>query len=220
MIKVNLLSTVPGVAPPKDLVPKEHRSALMGLGMLLVTAAGVGGYWWYLNRQHASIDAKIATAEAELVRLKEAATLVDRFTSRKAELAERLALIERLRTEKHGPVTLLETVSFSATDGLWLTEIKQSGLFFQIDGRALSMSSITDFAQQLQNSGIFKGPVEIMSAANEVLDEHAVVKFSLKAESPAPVGTPAPPPAGVKSNTITSAPAAPSPAGGSSGAGE
>ena len=72
MIKVNLLSTTPGVAPPKEWIPKEQRSALMGLGMLFITAVGVGGYWWYLKREHNSIDAKIATAEAELVRLKEA----------------------------------------------------------------------------------------------------------------------------------------------------
>jgi hypothetical protein len=85
----------------------------------------------------------------------------------------------------------------------------------------MSMSTITDFAQQLQNSGIFKGPVEILSAANELVDEHAVVKFSLKAEARAAIppvpGAPAGP---VKSNTITSAPAA-APAGGpSSGSGE
>jgi type IV pilus assembly protein PilN len=220
MIKVNLLSTTPGVAPPKEWLPKEQRSALMGLGMLFVTAVGVGGYWWYLKREHNSIDTKIATAEAELVRLKEASTLVDRATTRKAELAERLALIERLRADKNGPVTLLETVSYSTTEGLWLTEIKQTGAFFQIDGRALSMTSITDFAGQLQNSGIFKGPVEILSAANELVDEHAVVKFSLKAESLKMQPPPAAP-ATAKPNTITSSPAAPAPAAGnSSGAGE
>lgn len=215
MIKVNLLSTVPGVAPPKDFFPKEQRSALMGLGMLAITAVGVGGYWWYLNREQASIDTKIAAAEAELVRLKEAATLVDRATARKAELAERLALIERLRSEKRGPVTLLETVSLSTTDGLWLTEIKQTGSVFQIDGRALSMNSITDFALQLQTSGIFKGPVEILSAANETVDEHGIVKFSVKADTRPPAAPPAAPAGPPKAITSTA-----TDAGYRSGAGE
>ena len=209
MIKVNLLSTVPGAAPPKEWFPKEQRSALMGLGMLMLTAGGVGGYWFYLNRQHASVDSRIAAAEAELERLKEAATLVDRATARKAELTERVALIERLRAAKDAPVSLLETVNLSATDGLWLTEIKQTGVTVQIDGRSLSVSAITDFAEQLQNSGLFKRPVEIMSTANEAVDDHALVKFSLKAEAAPVQPVPAAP---SSSTTVTSAAPASAPA--------
>jgi Tfp pilus assembly protein PilN len=217
MIKVNLLSTVPGVAAPKEWIPKEQRSAMLGLGLLLLTAAGVGGYWWYLSSEHGAINTRIAAAEAELARLKEAATLVDRATARKAELAERVALIERLRAAKHAPVSLLETVSFSATDGLWLTEIKQTGTAVQIDGRSLSVSAITDFAEQLQNSGLFKRPVEIMSTSNETVDEHAVVKFSLKAEALPAQPVPA---AATSPTAVTSAaPAVPAPAAPQSGSG-
>jgi type IV pilus assembly protein PilN len=173
--------------------------------MLVVTAIGVGGYWWYLKREHTAVDARIAAAEAELARLKEAASLVDRATSRKAELAERVSLIDRLRAAKQRPVSLLETVSLSATDGLWLTEIKQVGEAVQIDGRSLTLRAVTDFAEALQNSGLFKRPVEILSTSNEAIDEQAVVKFSLKADSlPPPASATAPPAAGA-STTVTTA---------------
>ena len=56
----------------------------------------------------------------------------------------------------HGPVSLLETVSSSLPDGLWLTEIKQTGSIVQIEGRALSLTAVTDFTEQMQNSGLFK----------------------------------------------------------------
>ncbi len=212
MIKVNLLSTVPGVAPPKDWFPKEQRSALAGLGMLVVTAVLVGGYWWYLSGEHAAIDGKIAAAEAELVRLKEAATLVEKATARKAELAERVSLIERLRAGKNGPVSLLETVSLSTTDGLWLTEIKQAGPAIQIEGRSMSLSAVTDFAEQLQNSGLFKRPVEILSTSIDAVDEQAVIKFALKAESAPPTVVPVAPTAVTSSPTVTSPAPAQSPA--------
>ena len=190
MIRVNLLSTGPGAAPPREWFPKEQRSAALGLLLLMGTAVGVGGWWWYVRHQHASTEARIEQAEARLARLKDAAKLVDLVAARKSELTERLGLIDRLREAKRQPVSLLETVSRSVPEGLWLSEIKQTGTSVQVDGRAMSLTSITDFAAMMQSSGLFKMPVEILSTSTEVFEEANVVKFSIKAEAvkpPAPV---------------------------------
>src|SRR6187401_1491371 len=98
MIKVNLLATNPGSAPAREWLPRDQRSSLVGLAMLFVTLLGVGGWWFYLHRQGAALDTRIAAAETELIRLKQASKLVELTTARKNELAERLSLIERLRT--------------------------------------------------------------------------------------------------------------------------
>src|SRR5689334_6214295 len=102
MIKVNLLSNIPGATPQREWFPREQRSALMGLGMLMVTCAVVAGWWYYLGTVRSSIDARIATSEAQLEKLKEASKLVEKTSARKTELAERLAVIERLRAAKRG----------------------------------------------------------------------------------------------------------------------
>jgi type IV pilus assembly protein PilN len=187
MIRVNLLNQRAGAPVKRSLLPREQRSALVGLVVLLATAAGVGGYWWHLRSQRSAVEQAIVNAEAELVTLKNASVLVDKANARKNELSERLTLIERLRDAKRAPVTLLSTLSQSVVDGVWLTELKQAGLTVQIDGRALSVSSVTDFAQQLQNSGYFKRPVEILTTSTETFEETQVIKFSLKAEALAPV---------------------------------
>lgn len=190
MIRVNLLSTGPGAAPPRDWFPREQRSAALGLLLLVGTAVGVGGWWWYLRHEHAVTDARIEQAEARLARLKDAAKLVDLVAARKNELTERLGLIDRLREAKRQPVSLLETVSRSVPEGLWLSEIKQTGTAVQVDGRAMSLTSVTDFAETMQVSGLFKMPIEILSTSTEVFEEANVVKFSIKAEAiklPAPV---------------------------------
>ncbi len=183
MIRVNLLTTGPGAAPPREWVPREHRQALLGLGMLLVTALGVGGWWWYLKQQSAQAEIRIAEGDAKLEQLKDAVKLLEQATSRKAELAERLALIDRLRAAKRAPITLLETISRSVPEGLWLIEIKQTGSMVQIDGRAISLTSVTDFALGLQSSGMFKMPVEILTTTTEVIEETDVIKFSVRADA-------------------------------------
>lgn len=186
MIKVNLLATNPGAVPAREWLPREQRSALIGVALIVVTVASVGGWWWLLQNQRTNLDLQITTAETELVRLKEAAKLVELATARKTELAERLGLIERLRAAKRGPVNLLETISRSLPEGLWLTDMKQTGLVVQLEGRATSLTSITDFAELMQNSGLFKRPVEILTTSNDVIEERAVVKFAIRAESEKP----------------------------------
>lgn len=208
MIKVNLLATAPGASAPREWLPREQRSALGGLGMLMLTALVAGGWWYYLSHQQTTLDARIAGAETELVRLKEAAKLVERTNARKQELSERLALIDRLRSAKRAPVTLLETVSRSLPEGLWLTEMKQAGKMVQIEGRASSLTAVTDFAEQLQNSGLFKRPVEILTTTTEVIEELTLVRFVVKAEAAEQPTTPVTP-ATTSTAAATPAPASP-----------
>ena len=202
MIRVNLLAVSPGSAPPREWLPREQRSAAVGLGLLLITAVGVGGWWWYLRQQHTGVEAKIEAANAELTRLKAVAVLVERATTRRTELGERLALIERLRATQRGPVSMLEMLSRALPDGLWLMEIKQTGATVQIEGRAMSERWVTDFAEFLQNSGLFKRPVEIVTTLDEALEESAVVRFVVKAEA-------APPPPEKALTAVTAASPAP-----------
>ena len=77
----------------------------------------------------------------------------------------------------------------------------------QVDGRAMSLTSVTDFAERLQNSGLFNMPVEILTTTNDTVEDTTVVKFSLKADLVAqtPVTSPTQP------QPKPAAPAAPAP---------
>jgi len=210
MIRVNLLAQSPGTAPPKVWVPREQRTAVIGLGMLFATATGIGGWWWYLNHARENAEVSIARSEARLEDLKDELQVLEAARVRKSDLEQRLALIDRLREAKRGPVTLLETVSSSVPEGLWLLEIKQMTSAIQIDGRATSLTSVTDFAEMLQQSGKFKMPVEILTTLNETVEDTTVVRFSMRAEpaAPAPVVSTT-----AASTTASAAVSAPAPAG-------
>ena len=182
MIRVNLLASG-APSPRRALVPDISRAALAGVMLLLCTVGGLGYWWWSLGRQAVVVDARIAQSERDLVRLRDAAKLVDRAVARKTELSEKLALIERLRADQRGPVTMLSTISRSLSDGLWLMELNQRGNSIQLEGRASSLTSVTDFAERLQNSGVFDRPVEIVTTSMELVDELSVVRFALKAQA-------------------------------------
>ena len=205
MIRVNLLVSSPGASQPRVLISKEQKPAMMGLTMLLVTGLGIGGWWYYINQQRASTETSITTAETKIESLKDAMKLLESARQHKAELEERISLIERLRNAKHAPVKMLDLMNESITDGLWLMEIKQNATSVQIEGRAMSHTAITDFAQALQVSGFFKMPVEILTTMMEQVDEANVIRFVLKAE---PAAGPAIPTAGAAGATVAGRPGA------------
>ena len=186
MIRVNLLA--PGTEPaPRAwrrllVVPPEQRAALMGLSMLMITASGAGLWWWSVASEHKRVDAEIVAAEANLTRLQEAARLMEKATAREKDLRERLGLIERLRNTQRAPVMLLDTISRSMAEGLWLTELRQSGAGVTLEGRAVSYSALTDFIGRLQISGRFVRPLDIVNATAEALADSVVVRFTIRGE--------------------------------------
>lgn len=200
MIRVNLLA--PGTeASPQAwrrwlAVPQEQRAALLGLAMLMATAAGAGLWWWSVDRDRRAVDAEIAAAEVTITRLQEAARLMEKATTREKDLRERVALIDRLRATQRAPVMLLDTISRSLAEGLWLVELRQTGAIVQLEGRAVSYSALTDFIDRLQVSGRFVRPIDIVTTTTETIADTAVVRFAIRGEvgtgAVTPAATPAP----------------------------
>jgi Tfp pilus assembly protein PilN len=181
MIRVNLIGSQSSAKSP--IIPAASRATIVGLLLVVCTVGGVGAWWWNINREVTALDARIARSEQDLSRLQVAAKLVDRAVARKGELSARLALIDRLRTAQKGPVNLLSTISRSLTDGLWLMELTQRGPAVQIEGRATSLTAVTDFVERLQGSAVFDRPVEIVTTSMELVEEASVVRFAVKAQA-------------------------------------
>ena len=193
MIRVNLLGGGVGPVQAKAWVPAEQKSALVGLAMLMVTGVAVGGWWYYISYQRAATEEGILKAEARIEQLKDAMKLLETVRSQKAELEERLSLIDRLRAAKHAPVRMLDLLNASIPDGLWLMEVKQSSQSVTLEGRAMSQTAVSDYAKALQDSGFFKMPVEVVMTLMETVDETEVYRFLLKG-TPVAASPVAPPP--------------------------
>ena len=114
------------------------------------------------------------------------------FEQRKAQLQQRVVLIEQLRKSQTGPVHMLDQISRALPPMLWLTELKETTLDVTIDGRCTNLTGVSDFVSNLEASGYFKKSVEIVSTTSEPLSQPPgeLIKFSIKAEFQQP-GAPA-----------------------------
>lgn len=166
MIRVNLLRTARAperarIATPAAAVP------LACAVVLLVAAGGLGWWYWSLARQEEALAAELVTARQEAERLRTVIAEVAQFERRQADLRERVDLIERLRANQRVPVRLVDAVSRSLPDMLWLTQMKQTGPDLVIEGRSTTLIALSDLVGNLGNSPVFERPVELVDSQME-----------------------------------------------------
>ena len=194
MIRINLISQTR--EKPRRRVPA---ASLVGSGpkitvactlILALAALGIGWWYWSLRQEAGRLKDDIAVAEAETKRLQTLIVQVRQFETRKAQLQERVTLIEALRRGQSSPVHVLDAISRSVPDMLWLTQLDQKGPDVTIEGRCMTLTSISDFVDNLARSGWFKKPVEIVNSQVEQGPAGAgeLIKFTLKAQVVSPAG--------------------------------
>jgi len=148
------------------------------------------------------VDAEIAAAQQEAARLESLLAEVRQFDAQRGQLQQRVQLIERLRSGQSLPVQLLDHVSRSLPDMLWLTEMAQENGAITLQGRSTTLVALSDFVGSLGSGAVLQKPIEIVDSQVETARAAApgqrdveLITFTVRAQlTPAgPAGTTAPP---------------------------
>jgi type IV pilus assembly protein PilN len=162
MIKINLLSE--GKRPAavrKAKAGGEVRD--LALWMLLLGALlgvlGAGGYWWYLNGKLKEKQEEVAQAQKEVDALQAVIKEVEDFKKKKKNLADKIAIINDLKSNQRGPVRVMDYISRALPELLWLDRLKMNASTIEIDGRAFNPNAVANFMDNLDKVPEFKEPV-------------------------------------------------------------
>jgi type IV pilus assembly protein PilN len=204
MIRINLLAVERERSKKKATFQTGQKVTIACSLVLVGTLVLIGWRYLSLNSESKQLDIDIASAQQETTRLHGIILQVQEFEQRKAQLQQRVVLIEQLRKSQTGPVHMLDQISRSLPPMLWLTGLKQDADSITIDGRCTTLTGLSDFVANLEATGYFKKSVEIVSSQSEVMTTPPgdVVKFSVKGVFVAP-GEPAPAAKGAKQVTAT-----------------
>jgi type IV pilus assembly protein PilN len=196
MIRINLLAVERTPAKKKAVaLPAGQKLTICCTVILVLAGLFIGWRYWALARDSARLDADIAAAQQETTRLHTIIQQVQQFEQRKAQLQQRVVLIEQLRKGQIGPVHMLDQISRSLPPMLWLTELKQSGdSVVTIEGRSSTLTGLSEFVANLEASGYFKRSVEIVSTVTESPQQlqSELIRFVIKAEFQMPSAAPQP----------------------------
>src|SRR6185503_8053362 len=154
MIRINLLGGERQVKKKAIAFDIGQRLTMACSLNLVLTAAGVG-YWFYsLQQQSAQLDADIVRAQQEQLRLQSIIREVNQFEAQRAQLQQRVQLIEQLR----------DVISKSVPDMLWLTDLEQKGNDVTMAGNSTTLISLSDFVGNLGMSPLLQKPIEIVNS--------------------------------------------------------
>ena len=183
MIRINLMAVERGRGTTRRFGPELANKVTLACSTIFVAVVAI--VVWQLisvRAETARLDDQLRAVNESLASMADVVERRNEFEAQSAELARRVALIEQLREGQGGPVRMLDQVSRGLPAGVWLSELRQDGADITIQGRATSLTMLSDLVVALEASGYFTLPVEIVDSQLEPQAAGDVVRFELRAE--------------------------------------
>ena len=155
----------------------------VGLGLLfavvyVVAVLAVGYSWWSLVSEKSRLIAENDRTAKEIDTLK---ALLGQGANVKAQLADvrnRVKVIEELVQGQGRPVVMLDAFVDTVPRDLWITSFEDKGASLKIVGTAYSTRAVSEFMNNLRQSGKFKD-VDILVSRQDLSKSPIMVTFEV-----------------------------------------
>lgn len=193
MIKINLVSE--GKRPVVSRKTKEKlgiAGLTLGEGLFLLAlvlgALVIGGYWWYLRGEISERNDAITAAQREVDELAQVLQEVEDYKAKKEKLEHKIEVINGLKRNQWGPVRILDAISTSLPELLWLERMTLRGTDVEVTGKAFNTNQVASFIENLGRIPEFQEPrLRGTTKTGEVYQFTITFNFSM-APPPAPEG--------------------------------
>lgn len=169
MIKINLLEVEKERRPKAAAAgPGGAPTALLAILIFGAAAAGFFVHYWVKNGKLHALQEDVIHKRAQKKELEPYIKRVDELEARRNELAKKNHAIEELRSQRTIPVHIMDEMSRSLPEYLWLTNLSLQGARISIDGETLQEQAIPTYMKNLEASE-FIGGVQLMETHQRAL---------------------------------------------------
>jgi type IV pilus assembly protein PilN len=185
MIRINLLkpetkdfkeaAVTPGA--PEVTIKKSPN---FGSLIFLLLVIGLGSYAYLQQRAFDRENELLATAKLEKQKLQYVTAKLEEQKKLKASLERKINLINELRAQQDAAARMMDQLSRSLPDWVWLSEVTFDAKGLLIKGKALSNLLITDYMTSLENSPVFMN-VSLINSTQKKAQRNEYLEFSLSA---------------------------------------
>lgn len=190
MIKINLLSegkrAVRKAKPAASLLEGKDVGQYLIVAGLLLGALASAWLWWSLKQRIADQQEEIAIAQAEVEALGAVIKEVEEYKAKKAELERKIGIINDLKANQKGPVRVMDYVSKSLPELLWLDRMTMNATTIVVEGRAFNTNAVAAFIENLDRVPEFEEPT-LRDATEQAGGVYRfVIDFNYKFDAPKP----------------------------------
>jgi len=180
MIRINLL-------PVREERRKQDLQQFVALmaAVLIGSVALASVFHWSLRSDLSETKTAIKQTEQQIERFGPQLEKVQEYKKTKAQIEQKLAVIEELEESRSGPVHMLDELAIHAPDRLWITKLQASGRTVQISGLSLDNELVATFMTALESSAYFKG-VELQSTEAKTINGFKLNAFDVSAAVTSP----------------------------------
>lgn len=163
MIRINLIGSREG----EESSSRKLEGILAG-GVIGLVLAGIAMTYLAQQSTASTLDAAAAVLETDLVKIRQQDQEFKKMQEQKAEIEAKLHIVTTLTSKERraAPVHILDDLSASAPEYLWLIDFTERGGAALINGRAVDNQTIASFANDLAKSRYFQ-KVEIRETSQE-----------------------------------------------------
>jgi type IV pilus assembly protein PilN len=162
MIKINLVAETPAAAVTKRKRPEISLGARQGdiilVTTLLLSVAVVGGWGYYLHSKLEGLRRIEAEKKQERDKLQQFIDKVEELEAKREALKHKIQVIEDLKMRQQGPVRIMDEVSRSLPDLVWLTKLDLKGTELSLSGVAMDENAVANYLANLTASPFFQEP--------------------------------------------------------------
>lgn len=123
---------------------------------------------------------RLEEAKAERQRLAYVTAKLKQLEEQKAIYEKKINLIESQKLRQGIPVRIMDELSKSLPDWVWLTEVTYDKQVVRIKGKALSNNLIADYISNLEGSGLYS-EVNLLSSTQKRIKSDNILEFSMNA---------------------------------------
>ena len=176
MIRVNLL-------PHREEKRKRRQQQFLGIAAFSVVLGLVvaGAVWFFLEQQVEQQRANVAYMKNEIGKLDTQIEEIRKIREETASLLAKKQVVEGLQSNRSEPVQLLDQLLRQLPEGIYLKQIKQTGVKVNVVGYAQSNARVSTLMRNLGASPYLENPelVEIKAVLLDNNPNKRVNEFSM-----------------------------------------
>ena len=177
MIRINLL-------PAKVSKKKQAGTQQLAIAAAVLVAALAGNFFWSSSRASAlaAREAKVKRTKAEIASLEKIIGEVNDIKQQQAAVKDKLAVLDRLKANRAGPVRLLDELAGLVPKRVWIRKFDEKDRNVSFEGSAVTIEDVSAFMSALQKSPYFTS-VELRKTSAKADGRFKVVDFTLTARA-------------------------------------
>jgi type IV pilus assembly protein PilN len=174
MIRINLL-------PAHEVKQRLLLRSQVAVAMMLVVVSAIGCVWVMSlqGREKSGRLADLEQVEKEIASLESIVKEVQAFKTKRNQLNKQIEVVGGLKLNQRRPAPILDALSRSLPEQVWVISIQEQGTGIRITGKSLNGNvGIATFMENMGSSPWF-GTAELIESKTELFLDRQVVSFTL-----------------------------------------